>query len=85
MASRSLLKKSPARFLELGMGAGRHRKLAMEVGFEAFGLDISLAGWAPETIGVVSKTAAGKREFMTPRDGAKEILRARCRRDGRNP
>jgi SAM-dependent methyltransferase len=44
MASRSLLKKSPARFLELGMGAGRHCKLAMEVGFEAFGLDISLAG-----------------------------------------
>ena len=44
MASRSVLKKSPARFLEIGMGAGRHCKLAMEVGFEAFGLDISLAG-----------------------------------------
>jgi hypothetical protein len=44
MASRSLLKKSPARFLEIGMGAGRHCKLAMEGGFEAFGLDISLAG-----------------------------------------
>jgi hypothetical protein len=43
------------------------------------------AGWAPETIGVVSKTVGGKREFMKPRDGAKEILRARCRRDGRNP
>jgi hypothetical protein len=28
---------------------------------------------------------AGKREFMKPRDGAKEVLRARCRRDGRNP
>jgi SAM-dependent methyltransferase len=44
MVSRSLLKKSPARFLEIGMGAGRHCKLAMEVGFEAFGLDPSLAG-----------------------------------------
>ena len=44
MARRSLRKKSPARFLEIGMGAGWHCKLAMEVGFEAFGLDISLAG-----------------------------------------
>ena len=43
------------------------------------------AGWTPEAIGVVSKTVGGKREFMKPRDGAKEVLRARCRRDGRNP
>jgi hypothetical protein len=44
MARRSLLKKSRALFLEIGMGTGWHCKLAMEVGFEAFGLDISLAG-----------------------------------------
>ena len=44
MASRSLLEQGPARFLDIGMGAGRHCKLAMELGFEAVGLDISLAG-----------------------------------------
>jgi hypothetical protein len=36
------------------------------------------AGWTPEAIAVVSKTVGGKREFMKPRDGAKEVLRARC-------
>jgi SAM-dependent methyltransferase len=34
----------PPRFLDIGAGAGRHTKLAAELGFEAFGTDISFTG-----------------------------------------
>src|SRR5690349_12645889 len=35
--------KNP-RFLDIGAGAGRHSKLAAELGFEPHGIDISLIG-----------------------------------------
>ena len=45
MANRELLEKHhPARFLDIGLGAGRHTKLAAELGFRAFGVDISFVG-----------------------------------------
>ncbi len=45
MGSRSLLQKSgEVRFLDIGIGAGRHAKLAADLGFPAFGIDISLVG-----------------------------------------
>jgi ubiquinone/menaquinone biosynthesis C-methylase UbiE len=45
MASRGLLEKSnPARFLDIGVGAGRHTKLASELAFETYGIDLSLTG-----------------------------------------
>lgn len=45
MANRGLLEnKIQPRFLDIGLGAGRHMKLAEEMGFAAFGVDISLAG-----------------------------------------
>jgi len=45
MASRELMEKHhPARFLDIGLGAGRHTKLAAELGFHAFGIDISFVG-----------------------------------------
>jgi ubiquinone/menaquinone biosynthesis C-methylase UbiE len=45
MACRELVEKNhPARFLDIGIGAGRHTKLAAELGFQAFGIDISLVG-----------------------------------------
>jgi SAM-dependent methyltransferase len=45
MANRELLEKHhPARFLDIGLGAGRHTKLAAELGFQAFGVDVSFVG-----------------------------------------
>jgi SAM-dependent methyltransferase len=45
MASRSVFDgQSPPRFLDIGTGAGRHTKLAAELGFDAFGTDISFTG-----------------------------------------
>jgi SAM-dependent methyltransferase len=45
MTNRELLEKHhPARFLDIGLGAGRHTKLAAELGFRAFGIDISFVG-----------------------------------------
>lgn len=45
MANRQLLEKHhPARFLDIGLGAGRHTKLAAELGFRAFGIDVSFLG-----------------------------------------
>ena len=45
MTNRELLEKHhPARFLDIGLGAGRHTKLAAELGFRAFGMDISFVG-----------------------------------------
>jgi SAM-dependent methyltransferase len=39
-----LMKQHPARFLDIGLGAGRHTKLAAELGFRTFGIDISFVG-----------------------------------------
>jgi SAM-dependent methyltransferase len=45
MANRELLeKRHPARFLDIGLGGGRHTKLAAELGFQAFGIDVSFVG-----------------------------------------
>jgi SAM-dependent methyltransferase len=45
MTNRELLEKHhPARFVDIGLGAGRHTKLAAEVGFRTFGIDISFVG-----------------------------------------
>jgi SAM-dependent methyltransferase len=45
MTNRELLEKHhPARFLDIGLGAGRHTKLAAELGFRASGMDISFVG-----------------------------------------
>ncbi|MGC1646480.1 MAG: class I SAM-dependent methyltransferase [Candidatus Sulfotelmatobacter sp.] len=45
MTNRELLQRHhPARFLDIGLGAGRHMKLAAELEFPAFGIDISLVG-----------------------------------------
>lgn len=45
MANRELPEKHhPARFLDIGLGVGRHTKLAAEFGFRAFGVDISFVG-----------------------------------------
>jgi SAM-dependent methyltransferase len=45
MTHRELLEKHhPTRFLDIGLGAGRHTKLAAELEFRAFGTDISLVG-----------------------------------------
>ncbi|HZR56177.1 MAG TPA: class I SAM-dependent methyltransferase [Terriglobales bacterium] len=37
-------KAIPPRFLDIGVGAGRHIKLATELGFKAYGVDLSLVG-----------------------------------------
>ena len=45
IAIRELLeKRKPARFLDIGAGAGRHTKLAAELGFDSYGADFSLVG-----------------------------------------
>ncbi len=45
MANRGMLEGSTqVRFLDIGLGAGRHVKLAAELGFAAFGVDISFSG-----------------------------------------
>jgi SAM-dependent methyltransferase len=45
MGNRELLEKHyPALFLDIGVGGGRHTKLAAELGFHAFGIDISFVG-----------------------------------------
>lgn len=44
MASLGWLEKRPARFLDIGAGAGRHCKLASDLGFETYGVDTSLVG-----------------------------------------
>jgi len=45
MTNRELLEKhKPARFLDIGMGTGRHTKIAADLGFQAFGVDVSLVG-----------------------------------------
>ncbi len=45
LASRVLVTTtSPPRFLDIGLGAGRHLKLAAELGFLPHGIDISLVG-----------------------------------------
>ena len=45
MANRpSADKTSRARFLDIGTGAGRHSKLATDLEFETYGIDISLVG-----------------------------------------
>ena len=45
LASRGLLERQrPARFLDIGVGAGRHTKLAAELGFNSYGVDFSLVG-----------------------------------------
>jgi len=45
MTNRELLERHhPARFLDIGLGAGRHTKLAAELGFRACGIDISFVG-----------------------------------------
>jgi SAM-dependent methyltransferase len=40
----SLEAETLPRFLDIGLGAGRHIKLATDLGFAAFGVDISIAG-----------------------------------------
>jgi len=45
MTNRELLEKHhQARFLDIGLGAGRHTKLAAELGFRTCGIDISFVG-----------------------------------------
>jgi SAM-dependent methyltransferase len=44
MGSRGLLENGPARFLDVGLGAGRHCKLASELGFDTCGIDTSFVG-----------------------------------------
>lgn len=44
MGSRGLLENRPARFLDIGAGAGRHCKLASELGFDTCGIDTSFVG-----------------------------------------
>ena len=45
MASRGLLERQrPPRFLDIGIGAARHSKLASELGFEPYGIDLSFSG-----------------------------------------
>jgi len=44
LGSRSLLEKGRARFLDIGVGAGRHCKLASDLGFETYGIDTSFVG-----------------------------------------
>jgi ubiquinone/menaquinone biosynthesis C-methylase UbiE len=45
MANRGLLEgRQRVRFLDIGVGAGRHTKLASELGFEPYGMDFSLTG-----------------------------------------
>jgi ubiquinone/menaquinone biosynthesis C-methylase UbiE len=36
--------KTPPRLLDIGAGAGRHLKLATELGFKPYGIDLSLVG-----------------------------------------
>jgi len=45
IATRGLVSQStPARFLDIGVGAGRHTKVAADLGFSPCGIDISLVG-----------------------------------------
>lgn len=44
MGSRSLLGKKSPRCLDIGIGAGRHTKLAGDLGFAPFGIDVSVVG-----------------------------------------
>jgi SAM-dependent methyltransferase len=44
MGSRGLLENGPARFLDIGVGAGRHCTLASELGFDVCGIDTSFVG-----------------------------------------
>ncbi|MGA9039654.1 MAG: methyltransferase domain-containing protein [Terriglobales bacterium] len=44
MGSRAILKNGGARFLDIGVGAGRHCKLASDLGFETYGIDTSFVG-----------------------------------------
>lgn len=44
MALRAKNNGSAARILDIGAGAGRHMKLAAELGFNPFGIDISVLG-----------------------------------------
>lgn len=44
IATRALIKATPARFLDIGLGAGRHVKLASDLGFSPCGIDISIVG-----------------------------------------
>jgi len=44
LGSRSLLEKGRTRFLDIGVGAGRHCKLASDLGFETYGIDTSFVG-----------------------------------------
>ncbi len=44
MSSRPLLENGGCRFLDIGVGAGRHCKLASDVGFEPYGIDTSFVG-----------------------------------------
>jgi SAM-dependent methyltransferase len=41
---RALGQSTRRRFLDIGVGAGRHLKLANELGFEVYGIDLSLIG-----------------------------------------
>jgi len=44
MANRALAARSCPRFLDIGTGAGRHTKLAADLGFLPYGVDISFVG-----------------------------------------
>ncbi len=44
LGCRAFLQKGGARFLDIGVGAGRHCKLAADLGFEAYGVDTSFLG-----------------------------------------
>jgi SAM-dependent methyltransferase len=44
LGSRVFLEKGGARFLDIGVGAGRHCKLASDLGFETYGIDTSFVG-----------------------------------------
>jgi ubiquinone/menaquinone biosynthesis C-methylase UbiE len=44
MALRAKNKTSGARLLDIGTGAGRHMKLAAELGFRSYGIDTSITG-----------------------------------------
>lgn len=79
MGSRSLLEKTgSARFLDIGVGAGRHTKLAADLAFKPFGIDISLTGLHHthqrlQQAGVQPRLARASMLALPFRDGSFEV------------